>query len=88
MFDPIKIGAKEIAVREDGTVFLVLSLHDAIAINDQEVLILYDNGTEGVVESDDDWAPKDTYALEVGNIKDILNAYINNTLKALGKDEG
>lgn len=32
MFDPIKIGDKKIAVREDGTVFLVLSLHDAIAI--------------------------------------------------------
>ena len=87
MFDPIKIGDKEVAVREDGTVFLVLSLHDAIAIKNQEVLILYDDGTEGVVESDNDWDPKDTYALEVGNIRDILNAYINNTLRTLGKDE-
>lgn len=80
-----KMEKEKYLIRDDGNIYLVLSFRDAVAMKDMEIILVDDNGFDGVVDDDNSWSPHNTYAVEIGNIKDVLNTYMKNMQKAIGK---
>lgn len=80
-----KMEKEKYLIRDDGSIYLVLSFRDAVAMKDMEIILVDDNGFDGVVDDDNSWSPHNTYAVEIGNIKDVLDTYMKNMQKAIGK---
>lgn len=80
-----KMKKEKYLIRDDGSIYLVLSFRDAVAMKDMEIILVDNNGVDGVVDDDNSWSPHNTYAVEIGNIKDVLDTYMKNMQKAIGK---